>query len=80
MPVTQPDSMLVTPHTVSPMVNPIIFTIGTTIRFPTWKKGRGRREEDREVEEEERGGTGGEGGERRKGIPNKTGTNSTTCA
>ena len=58
MPVTQPDSMLVTPHTVSPMVNPIIFTIGTTIRFPTWKKGRGRREEDREVEEEERGGRG----------------------
>ena len=44
MPVTQPANMLVTPHTVSPMVSPIIFTIGTTIRFP----GEGGREGGRE--------------------------------
>ena len=55
MPVTQPANMLVTPHTVSPMVSPIIFTIGTTIRFPGEGGRKGEREKGRNGRREEEG-------------------------
>lgn len=34
IPVNQPDSMLVAPHIVRPIVNPIVFIIGTTSALP----------------------------------------------
>ena len=34
MPLNQPESMLVTPHTVNPIVSPMVLMIGTTRRFP----------------------------------------------
>ena len=68
MPVTQPANMLVTPHTVSPMVSPIIFTIGTTIRFPGEGGRKGEREKGRNGRREEEGvGRREEGGGREEG-------------
>ena len=62
MPINQPDSMLVTPQTVKPMVSPIIFMTGTAIRLPGEGGERGReRRERREGEREEKEGRGGEG-------------------
>ena len=69
MPVTQPASMLVTPHTVSPMVSPIIFTMGTTIRFPGGYGRKGGREEGRNGGREE--GRKGVREEGRKGESEK---------
>ena len=49
MPLNQPESMLVTPHTVSPIVSPMVLMIGTTMRFPGAGAtgGGGGGEEDR---------------------------------
>ena len=42
--MNHPESMLVTPHTVRPMVSPIILMMETAMRFPVVQRNPPRRE------------------------------------